>query len=329
MATGRRHNYAAVEDWRRIPGLQRFCHEAMATVFEILIVWPDADYACRAARAAFSELDGLEAELSRFIDNSDISRVNAAPANQPVKVGLSAFTCLRLAERLRVQTDGAFDVTIGELVDLQRRSRKAPAACSGQVSSRVSRAEGILKLNRAEHTVRKLADGAAGKAFKIDLGGIGKGYALDWAGAVLRQWGLQRWLIHSGGSTILALKPPAGTKGWPVSISYPVGHKVTIGRVYLRRCALSCSGVYRTRHIIDPRTARPVKGRLATWVRAPSAALADGLSTAFMVMTEKAIAEYCTAHPRAACMLLAGGRGTRLRGHGIRRFGTWDEFVID
>ena len=85
----------------------------MATIFEIYIIYPDAEYAGQAAWAAFEELDGLERELSRYVENSDISRINSAAANVSVPVSLTTFECLQLCSVFHAETDGAFDVSVG------------------------------------------------------------------------------------------------------------------------------------------------------------------------------------------------------------------------
>ena len=100
-------------DWDSISGIHRFYHEAMATTFEVTILSEDSRYAQQAARAAFDELDRLEAELSRFIENSDISRINNLAANQPLRIGLATFECLQLSVEIYNDTNGAFDITFG------------------------------------------------------------------------------------------------------------------------------------------------------------------------------------------------------------------------
>ncbi|GAG26710.1 unnamed protein product, partial [marine sediment metagenome] len=100
-----------------ISAAHRFSHEAMATTFEIFILHPDTHYAEQAAWAAFDELDRLEEQLSRFIENSDISRINILATNQPLQIGLAAFECLQLSARIYTETNGAFDITVGTLMD--------------------------------------------------------------------------------------------------------------------------------------------------------------------------------------------------------------------
>src|SRR5512138_1594983 len=98
-----------------IPSARTFSHEAMASIFSMTLVHPDGRYAHQAALAAFAEIDRLERELSRFIENSDIARINHARVGWPVTLGLDSYACLQQARQAWEDTGGAFDVTIGAL----------------------------------------------------------------------------------------------------------------------------------------------------------------------------------------------------------------------
>lgn len=300
-----------------IPDMHRFCHEAMATGFEILIVHQDGRYARQAAQAAFAELDRLEAELSRFIENSDISRINARPANQPVRIGLAALQCLQLARQVYNETGGAFDITIGPLVDYWQKIDKAKHRSPRQQLNPACWKSGMrfLELDETRCSVVVLTE-----SVQIDLGGIGKGFAVDQMGQLMHDWGIDAAVIHSGGSSVLALDPPPGRKGFAVTLSNPCNRKETLARLYLQRRALSGSGMQKGRHIIDPRTAQPVTGRLAAWSCASTAAMADGLSTAFMVMSDDEIKQYCRSHPNVRAMVILKQRGKKNQ---ILSFGPW------
>jgi len=245
-----------------IPNLQRFSHQAMATTFQIFIVHPDAGYACQAAYAAFDEIDRLEAELSRFIENSDVARINNLAAGQRLQVSLPTFECLQIAGRMYDETDGAFDITVGALLD-------------GRLNTEVSGVE----LDQDEHTVKLAVDGV-----KVDLGGIGKGFAVDMTAGLLGEWDINVALIHGGYSSVLALEAPTGTNGWPITFSNPADMKKTLARLELRDRAVGASGLLKGEHIIDPRTAKPAQGNSAVWAVASDAATADALSTAHLVM---------------------------------------------
>ena len=293
-------------DLASIEGLHRFSHPAMATIFELLIVHPDAVYAAQAAQDAFDELDKLERELSRFVENSDVSRINNAVAGQSLVLGEAAFDCLQLAARMSVETGGAFDVTVANLLNCWLDKDKKPRLPSPKELdfARKHTGIGLLNFDSQNHTVHVVS------SVQVDLGGIGKGFALDRIAGLLRDWSIDTALVHGGFSTALALDSPQGTSGWPVTISYPYGNKETLARLSLQNRALSGSGLQKGQHIIDPRGGCPVKDTVAAWACAPDAATADALSTAFMVMSADQIQQYCRAHPDTSAAVITGKQGT-------------------
>jgi len=274
-----------VEGPRGLRDLRRFSHEAMATVFEVLAVHADAGYAAQAAQAAFDLADRLERELSRFLPNSDIGRINQLPAGGHTRVSASTMECLVIARHVFDLTGGAFDVSIG----------------TGLPS---------LELDPDGFTVR-----AARSGVRIDLGGIGKGYAVDLMAELLEEWGLERALVHGGFSSVLVLEGPADAVGWPLTLSDPCGPSTVLARLSVCQTALGASGIRKGDHIVDPRSGRPVRGRRAAWavVRRPdaptggaradegprlaAAAVADALATAFMLLDPRAIEALCRQSP--------------------------------
>jgi thiamine biosynthesis lipoprotein len=289
----------------RGPGLRRFSHEAMNTVFEVHVAGADARYAAEAAQAAFALVDRLEGELSRFRHNSDITRINHLSAGERTRVGEAAFECLVIARHLHDLTGGAFDIAIGTGL---------PA----------------LELDAESYEVHATADGV-----RVDLGGIGKGYAVDLVAELLEEWGLERAFVHGGFSSAVALDPPEGADGWPLTLSDPRQAAHVFTRLSLRQTALSASGVRKGEHIRDPRTGEPVRGRLAAWAalprpqRPPGAAagpaaasaeagprlapgaVADALTTAFMLLPAEEIEALCQRSPGLQAWILAdGGSGS-------------------
>ena len=307
-----------------IPGMKRFSHQAMATTFEILIVHEDERYARQAAAAAFDEVDRLEDELSRFRENSDITRINNLPARQPLQVGLDVFGCLKASARMYAQTNGAFDITVGSLVKCWRADDGSPRTPSQQELDRARLHTGtnLLELDEQEHTVQLSAS-----PVHVDLGGIGKGYAVDRVAELLGEWSIEVALISGGYSSVLALEAPPGTKGWPLTLSDPADHRHILARPHLQSAALSGSGVQKGGHIISPRTGRPVQNRRAAWSSAPDATSADALSTAFMIMDPDEIREFCTQHPNVLAMVIVPSEG-REQKDTILRFGNWDRNVL-
>ncbi len=303
-----------------VPGAHRFSHEAMATVFEIIIVHEDGHYAHQAAWEAFEELDRLEQELSRFIPNSDISRINQLSAGQPLTIGPAVFECLRLCARMNADTNGAFDITIGSLLNCWLNDDRHPRTPSQEelVAARQLTGMNLVQLDEASHTVQLDAG-----PVHIDLGGFGKGYAVDRMAELLRDWSIGTALIHGGASSVLALGAPPETAGWPLTLSSPGHRRQTLAHLHLRDRALSGSGLQKGEHIIDPRTAYPVAGRIAAWASAPTAAPSDALSTAFMVMDPEAANRYCSDHPEVLAMILLEGLGGKAQEDNILRYGLW------
>jgi thiamine biosynthesis lipoprotein len=338
-----------------IEAMLRFSHEAMATTFEIFIIHEDERYARQAAIAAFNQVDRLENELSRFLENSDVTRINGLPANQPLRLGLDMFECLKMAKRIYAETNGAFDITIGSLLKCWRNKDGSPRKSSPKEIdlARLHTGTNLLQLNEAEHTVSLSVGGV-----QVDLGGIGKGYAVDRIAELLRDWSIDVALISGGYSSVLALDAPVARasrpriagracpelaegmpathkarmaspqKGWPLTLTNPVGNKEILAHPSLKNAALGGSGLQKGGHIIDPRTVKPVEGRLAAWSSAPDAATADALSTAFMIMGLDEIREYCRLHPETLAMVILDRQDEQMPQE-ILRFGAWDLVTRD
>jgi thiamine biosynthesis lipoprotein len=289
--------------------VRRFSHEAMHTVFEVYAVHPDERYAAQAAQAAFDLTDRLERELSRFVANSDITRVNHLAAGDTTRVSPSTLECLVIARHVFDLTGGAFDVSIG----------------TGLPS---------LELDAEDFAVRATTDGV-----RIDLGGIGKGYAVDLMAEVLEEWGLEVALVHGGFSSVLALEAPEGREGWPLTLSDPETPSRVLARLSVRQTALGASGVRKGDHIVEPRTGEPVRGRRAAWVAAPrpemaraeasgdgrprvaATAVTDALTTAFMMLAAEEIAALCERSPGLEAWVLPESDGRRPGEANLLHFG--------
>jgi len=305
----------------------RFSHEAMAAQFHVTLVHDDASYARQAVRAAFEELDRLERELSRFIENSDIARLNRLPVGEELPLGPDTFECLWRARQISQWTGGAFDVSVGPLYACWLNEDRTLRQPSPQEIAAAARRTGMDKLilDRRWRTARVTVEG-----MRFDLGGIGKGYAVDRMTSVLAEWRLDRVLIHGGASSLLANRGPASGKGWPVSFSDPRDRTRRLTCVELARRAAGGSGLEQGRHIIDPRPGRqrPVDAAMAAWSLAPDATTADALSTAFMIMEDAEIERFIAQHPDMAAMVLRRIR-PGLHQFDIRRWGAWPEAAPD
>ncbi len=293
-------------DWAAVPNVHRFSHQAMATTFEVIVQYEDKVYAEQAAQEAFNQLDRLELSLSRYIENSDVARINLLKAGQPLLLGLDTFECLQIARKISRQTQGAFDVTVGFLLDCWRDDDKQPRIPSTEELkyARAHTGMSLMRLHEEKVTVELFIS-----PVRVDLGGIGKGYGVDIMAEYLRDWGIDRALIHGGFSSVLALDAPEGKEGWPVTLSHPLDRSHKLGRLLLKNMAVSGSGLEKGRHIIDPRIGRPVEGKIASWSVTEDSATGDALSTAFMVMNPEEIQAFCTKHAGVRALLILPDEG--------------------
>ncbi len=302
--------------YENIADLRRFSYEAMATVFEVFVVHEDAGYAQQAAYAAFDVLDRLEAELSRYVENSDISIINNLAVGEKYTAGIDTFNCLKQCQQLYHDTNGCFDVTIGALFDCWLdKDKKLLSPTEQQLAWAKEHTGADLYLLDEELITVELKT----SPLKIDLGGFGKGYAVDEMAKELGDWGIEKALIHSGRSSVFGMGRPDGEKGWPVIISNPLDRGQILERLYLRDYAISGSGLEKGGHIIDSRSGEPVKGKAASWSAAATAAVADGLSTAFMIMSDEEMNQYCRDNRGNLAMVMKEGGGS------VVKFGDWPD----
>lgn len=256
-----------------------FEHEAMATTFGLFIANQEPAYARQAAAAAFRELERLESELSRYVESSDIARANRLVSGETMAIGEDALHCLLVAAEVSAATGRTFDPAYASVV-AQGAAPDAP----------------LYSLDPAAHTLTSHA-----ARLHLDLGAIGKGYALDRLAATLGEWDVTSALLQSGGSTALALAAPTGEAGWLLGL----GENDTYRTIPLVNAALSGSGIaVKGTHLIDPRTGQPAGRTRRVWALAANAAVSDALSTAFFVMSPDQVTAFCSAHPDigAACL---------------------------
>lgn len=248
----------------------------MGTLCEIRAFGPPAATGA-ALDAALDRIEQLERALTTWTPEGELARLNAAcaagdGAERPLPVSADLGRALALARDWAARTGGAFDPTIGALAD----------AWGLRSGGRTPPADEIVAA-RARTGWERFGVSADGRAVRcapgtrFDLGGLGKGFALDEAAALLRARGVGRALLDFGGQ-LLTLGPPPGAAAWPVPID---GTAEVHG---LRDASLATSGTgERGRHILDPRTGRPVPRTGNVRVVAPTATAADALSTAAFV----------------------------------------------
>ncbi len=271
-------------------------HEAMATSFELRIVTTDARYAAQAAQECFALLDRLHSLLNRHDEGSEISALARVAPGVSLRLSADVFACLRIAFEVHTLTGGAFDPTLGDRLDVLR-GRVPPAAAAA--------ARGPLELDSATSTVRVLH-----APVSPDLGAIGKGFALDRMAETLLEWDLPAALLIAGeGSSVLAVDGPAPGAGWEIGLGEGAARRL----VSLRHRAIGASGfAVQGAHILDPLTGAPAAARRA-WALAPSAAVADAISTAAMILSPDELSELCAALPGLSVLIAPPVTGAELR----------------
>ncbi len=252
----------------------------------------------------------LEGQMTVYREDSELSRLNARAASEPVAVERRLYELLLLAKNLSLATDRAFDPTSGPLIALWRRCRLEGRIPSEQEIDSELAKTGIdhVQFDDAQVQVSFLCAG-----LELNLGAIGKGHAVDRAGELLTERGLADWLIHGGRSSILARGDHCGLGGWPVGIRNPFVPGERLATIVLADRAMATSGSNiqyfrhggkRYGHILDPRTGLPAEQLLSVTVVAPTAAEADALSTAFFVGGVEKAREYCDNHQEVGALLI-------------------------
>ena len=265
---------------------------SMGTMFDIVVYHGSRDDAESAIENAFAEISRLDDVLSHYKAGSNLSKLNREARRATVHVDPSLFDVLSQSTALSRRSGGKFDVTIAPLL----RTWKAAAAQGRRpTSNEVDEARRCVGSEKIRITppdeIAFLSD-----CLELDLGGIGKGFAVDRALAVLKSAGIQHAMINAGGSSIAAMGAPPGRTGWPVLL----GGTTTARRLLL----LKGNSVSTSKqdpdadfgHIIDPDTGAPVDPHTSVSVVAPHATLSDALSTTVLILSreraEQLLAEF-------------------------------------
>jgi len=275
---------------------------------------------------AFKEIERIDDLMSVYKADSQISAINNLSGRGFVKVEQDLIRVVEEAIRIGQLSRGAFDITIGPLLQLwgftDRHGHWPSASQVKEVLSLIDYRN--ILIDRSNRRIKLRLPGMA-----LDLGGIAKGYAVDWAIRVLREHGIERALVNAGGD-LFALGHPAGKDGWHIGIRDPFLPDKIAGILEIVDQAVATSGNYENflvykgkkySHILDPRSGYPVQGIASVTILAKTTMEADALATAVTVLgveegmelidrlpqTEGIIVLDKPAHP--AYVLSAGLRG--------------------
>ena len=277
---------------------------AMNDDFEVSFSRHDFPQGIAAALDALDEVERIEQQLSIFRFDSRIHYVNLTAHEHPVRLDKELFDLIALCVRLAEGTGGAVDITSGclwKVWGFAKRQGRIPHA-EELDHAREHTGYRFLELNEAEQTVRFKKQG-----IELNFGCVGKGFALDTASEKLRAHGVDRFLFQGGLSSVLA-----SGQDWKIGVAHPLRPGQRIRELALANAAVSTSGSQkqffrhegrRYSHLIDPRSGQPAEGVFTATVLAPTATLAELLSTAFFVLGAEKAADYCSCHPEIAAVL--------------------------
>ena len=261
----------------------------MGTVFEIAAYGSSSEQASSAIDKAFQEIVWMDDLMSNYKPESPLSHLNRSAHFHTEKVPPDLYRVIEEAMQFSRISNGKFDITVAPLVNLWKAALSGDSIPSQSEQQQAQACIGYEKVQLTPPDQITLQS----SCLQVDLGAIGKGYAVDRAGEVLRSLGIQNAFINAGGSTVVAIGSPQGQTGWLVHLRDP-SHKID-PYVMLKDESLSTSeqsqpsilGHDSPGHIIDPATGKPLETDFAVSVVAPTGTMSDGLSTTLLLLGPK------------------------------------------
>jgi FAD:protein FMN transferase len=287
--------------------------ETMGTTYTVTVHGTHADALTGLPLEIEARLRAINKSMSTWDPASEISRINEMPAGQRVTVSEDFHRVLSTALSLSEATNGAFDVTVGPLVNVWGfgpTARDRPPDATALEEARHRTGYGKLDVNGRNLSKRE-------EGMYLDFSGIAKGYGVDALAEILRRRGIGNYLVEIGGEVTVGGRASGG-EPWAIGIERP---EENIARgaalravVHLTHGALATSGSYRrfkrrreekSHHIIDPRTGLSTNSSLVSvTVFAPDCMTADGVATALMVMGAEAGLQWVEARPGVEALFL-------------------------
>lgn len=258
----------------------------MGTVFEIAAYGESSEQTSIAIKKAFQEIVHIDEVMSNYKQDSALSTLNRSAQNHTERVLPDLYRVIEQAIQFSKMSGGKFDITVAPLVNLWKA---ALAGDSYPSSDQLREAQTCMGYEKIELTPPDYITFHS-RCLQVDLGAIGKGYAVDRAAELLVSQGIQDAFINAGGSTILAMGSPPGQAAWLVHLRDP-SHRVD-PYVMLKNESVSTSeqtapsllGRESAGHIIDPSTGRPLETQFAVTVIAPNGTMSDGFSTTLLLL---------------------------------------------
>jgi FAD:protein FMN transferase len=281
----------------------------MGTVFEIVAYDASSARASAAIDDAFQEIVRLDGIMSNYKPESNLSRLNRTTHFHAEAVPTDLYNVIEESIRYSRLSEGKFDITVGPLVNFWKAIMRGERAPSSAEEERLRRCVGYEKI------VLVPPDGVELRSpcLQIDLGAIGKGYAVDRAVQVLRSRGISSALVNAGGSTMYGMGSPPGQSAWrvrlrdPSSRIHPEVMMLENSVSTSEQTAPSLLGEDSAGHIIDPESGLPVKTTVAVSAVAKTATASDALSTTLLLLGHKKGRELVKATPRTAAIWISPG----------------------
>jgi thiamine biosynthesis lipoprotein len=267
--------------------LFKYHHVAMGTIVEITLIGDEEETAKKAALQAFQEIKRIEHLMSPWIESSDVSRINRAAGKEWENVSPDTLKVIKKAEEVSEISEGAFDITVGPLVQLWRKAREK--GIPPQLDE--------IKKNLTLVNFRNVMTNPEGNVFlkkrgmTIDLGGIAKGYAVDKAFELLISLGYKNLIVNAGGDLRVGGSKPQGP--WSIGIQHPRDPEKIMARISVSDTAVATSGDYekffihqgkRYHHILNPKNGFPAEKCQSVTVLYKEGIMADALATAIFVL---------------------------------------------
>ncbi len=287
----------------------------MGTLVKITLYAPDEHAARAAFRAGFDRIQALNATLSDYLPESELSRVTHEAVGRPVRVSDDLFTILQASQSLAVATAGAFDITQGPVIRLWREARRTRTLPDRAALAAASARSGYRHLH-LDASSRTVSFDIAGMA--LDVGAIGKGFAASEALAAITRAGVRSALVAASGDLAFSEAPP-DQPGWRIRVHRDdIGHTDIPAVLLLSNAAVSTSGNAeqhvdvdgrRYSHVIDPASGSGLVEDITVTVVARDGLTADGLDTAIGVIGVERGLALVDRHPGAAALIVTREAG--------------------
>ena len=288
-------------------------HPAMYTQFQFTIIAKEGKFTkgemYAASQEAFDAIDSLEALISTWRRGTQASRINSEGAKNPVGVAPIVLQLVESSVRYWQATDGAFDVTVGPLVEVWKKGKDESRI---PTEAEIAAAKELVGSDKLVIVPDDRSVGFAKPGMRLDFGGIAKGWALDRARQVLEQYGVSCAFLDAGTSSMVAMGAPPGKPGWTVRLDHPY-NKERVDEFVVRDEAVSTSGYAldffevdgkKYGHIIDPRTGMPTQGMLFAMAIGSSGTLTEALSKGFFINGVAWTRAYCEKHADTRAILV-------------------------